>query len=811
MKGDNTGNQPGNYGTIGVAAPSNKPGGRYEAAQWTDLQGNFWLYGGGLGLSAYFSDLWKYNPVTNEWTWMQGSQTTGQFAVHGVQGVPNAANTPGGTGLGALTWTDLNGNLWLYGGQNSSGGIFDDLWKYDLASNQWTWMHGNATAGTPAVYGTLGVPSPSNTPGARCEASCTWTDNNGDLWLFGGTPSGVGTELNDLWKYNIATNQWTWMSGDAIPNQPGVYGTIGVPNPANKPGARWCYSNWKDNAGNLWLFGGIDAASVIGMNFFNDLWKYDVVSGNWTWMSGSNTPNQPGVYGVQCVPSANNTPCARGETRSCWKDGCGNFWLLGGRDVSGDMYNDLWKYNASLNQWAWISGNSTPNQPGNYGVIQVASAGNMPGARMGAISWTNSQGLWLFGGYDFYGSQLNDLWKYIFSPDTAAFTTSPSFGCAPLSVSFNNMSAADCSSLNSYQWNFGDPASGTLDTSTAFSPSHLYNNTGIYTATLIVTHCNGTDTATAIINVGGIDSAGVNATPSGCISPTGSAAITVTGGIAPYTYLWSPAVSNISFADSLSPGNYSVIVTDSAGCADTLSFTILVDSANFNLYLGDDTALCSGTNFTINAPGSFPSYQWSTGAASSSITVNESGNYWLIASGILCSDTDSVSVFFMPDIILPDVSSSCDSNEILLDAGNITGARFLWSTGDTAHAIQVNQPGTYWVTASLANCIKSDTAIVGDFESRTEVWVPNAFTPNGDGKNETFAPVVTNAKDYSVLVFNRWGELIFETTNPIAGWNGTYKNKMCPEGVYVYIINFTSDCGAHVEKRTTTGHVTLIR
>jgi hypothetical protein len=253
MKGGNTGNQPGNYGTLGIAAPSNKPGARYEAAQWTDLQGNFWLYGGGLG-GTRFSDLWRFNPATNEWTWMHGSQALNLPPVYGTQGIPSAANTPGGNGFGAATWTDLNNNLWLYGGEDGMGGVFNDLWRYNIASNQWTWMHGSGTTGAPAIHGTQGVPSPSNTPGARCETSCTWTDNNGDLWLFGGTPSGAGASMNDLWKYSISLNQWTWMSGDNIPNQPGVYGTIGVPNPANKPGARWCYTSWKDNAGNLWLF-----------------------------------------------------------------------------------------------------------------------------------------------------------------------------------------------------------------------------------------------------------------------------------------------------------------------------------------------------------------------------------------------------------------------------------------------------------------------------------------------------------------------------------------------------------------------------
>jgi gliding motility-associated-like protein len=209
-------------------------------------------------------------------------------------------------------------------------------------------------------------------------------------------------------------------------------------------------------------------------------------------------------------------------------------------------------------------------------------------------------------------------------------------------------------------------------------------------------------------------------------------------------------------------------------------------------------------------PG-FPSYQWSTGSTGPSITVQQSGDYWLIAGSAQCSDTDSVNVFFMPDINIPDVKSPCDSDKVLLDAGNVTGAQLQWSTGDTVHAIYVSEPGTYWVVASKGSCIKSDSVVVGEFSSSTQVWVPNVFTPNRDNKNETFLPVITNAKNYSLLIFNRWGELIFETDNPLLAWDGTYKNRNCTEGVYVYIINYTGDCGAQGEKHSKPGHVTLLR
>src|SRR5262249_50022126 len=147
------------------------------------------------------------------------------------------------------------------------------------------WMTGDSI-GQPAhaVYGTKGVASPLNTPGGRDEVTCTWNENDGTLWLFGGRGFTNGPMygcLGDLWKYDISTNEWTWMSGDSVLNQSAVYGVKGVMSPANKPGGRFPYCRWKDLEGDLWLFGG---DGIPG--YLNDLWKYDITAGEWTWMNG---------------------------------------------------------------------------------------------------------------------------------------------------------------------------------------------------------------------------------------------------------------------------------------------------------------------------------------------------------------------------------------------------------------------------------------------------------------------------------------------------------------------------------------------
>jgi hypothetical protein len=106
---------------------------------------------------------------------------------------------------------------------------------------EWTWIGGSNTLNQPGIYGTQGIPSATNTPGARSYAS-TWMDRFGNLWLFGGygfdsNRGGFGGDLNDLWEFS--GGQWTWVGGSNLVEQAGAYGTLGVAAPGNTPGARY--------------------------------------------------------------------------------------------------------------------------------------------------------------------------------------------------------------------------------------------------------------------------------------------------------------------------------------------------------------------------------------------------------------------------------------------------------------------------------------------------------------------------------------------------------------------------------------------
>jgi hypothetical protein len=291
--GSNTANMAGNYGTLGVPNASNSPGGRYSAVSWTDTSGNLWLFGGvavdsttNLG-SLLLNDLWKFSPTTNTWTWVSGSSVANAQSYYGTQGVPSTVNMPGAR-EGSATWTDTNGNLWLFGGLlnppgPSTSDFLDDLWVFNPSNKTWTWVSGSKSPGANGTYTGLGIPSVANTPGARFRP-VSWTDRSGNLWLFGGegeqiTWSGTtGTVnsylLNDLWMFNPSNKTWTWVSGSNTANAFGNYGTLGTPSASNVPGARDASSSWIDRNGDLWLFGGTGYALGAPLGTLNDLWLY---------------------------------------------------------------------------------------------------------------------------------------------------------------------------------------------------------------------------------------------------------------------------------------------------------------------------------------------------------------------------------------------------------------------------------------------------------------------------------------------------------------------------------------------------------
>ena len=309
-------------------------------------------------------------------------------------------------------------------------------------TSEWTWMsgssvltqHDNGEYGQPGVYGTQGQPSAANIPGGRLGA-VSWTDKNGNFWLFGG--AGLDSAetfgfLNDLWEFDPSTKEWTWVSGSNTVatfngGQPGIYGQQGTPAATNTPGGRSEALGWADANGNLWLFGGAGFDAVDTNGNLNDLWEFSPSTREWTWVGGSSildvNGTVAGVYGTLGSLTAGSFPGSR-NNGVAWTSKDGSLWLFGGYGGStpgqfGPL-NDLWRYVPTTNQWAWMGGSTTTQQPGVYGQLSTPAPGNVPGAREGARAWVDNDGnFWLFGGTGFalVGSadaegDLNDLWKF---------------------------------------------------------------------------------------------------------------------------------------------------------------------------------------------------------------------------------------------------------------------------------------------------------------------------------------------------------------------------------------------------------------
>ncbi len=747
MHGTNSIGSAGSFGTMGVAAATNNPPALYEGGEWTDLQGKFWIYGGldAGGSGNEHAALWKYDPATNMWTWVNGPSTVGTAGVYGTQGVPAPANHPGARAWGMVTWVDNAGNLWLLGGQGFDGtgarGNLSDLWKYNIASNEWTWMNGPNTQGAGPVWGTQGVAAATNLPASRYESAAAWTDNNGNLWMFGGlTYNPSFGNLNDLWKYDPSTNMWTWMQGSNTVNSPGNYGTMGVTAATNQPKARSAYARWKDINGNLWFFGGGD----VNTNAYNDLWKYDVTANQWTWMHGSNAANSPGSSAGNCTFDVTNDPCSRNEGRSAWTDHCGNFWLFGGGQGGSfdSTRSDMWYYKVSTGQWARVSGVGTKNTPGTWGTMGTAAATNHPSSRAGSMPFKAQDGsLWLFGGTGTWGTERNDLWRFV--PDTTGCTPST---CAPLvstfsvtnpcvfsPVSFTNSSTG----ATSYSWNFGD-----TQTSTATNPTHPYSTPGTFTVTLIASNGTTTDTSTQVVT----------------IHPKPVASIT-----------------------------------------------------------GNDT-ICAGLSTTLTGAGG-GTYSWNTGATTAPINVSPPTNttYTLIVSNGPCFDTTTQNV-----VVIPGPTVSAGNDTTINIGGSVTlnatgsGTTYTWSpSGSLSCSVCPNptanptQTTEYIVTTTNANgCKTYDTVIVFVTLDCGEVYVPNFFSPNGDGKNDFECVYGYCIQTLDFAIYDRWGEKVFETTDPKLCWDGSYHGKMMNTAVFVYYLKATLLNGQVV---TQKGNITLDR
>lgn len=226
--------------------------------------------------------------------------------------------------------------------------------------------------------------------------------------------------------------------------------------------------------------------------------------------------------------------------------------------------------------------------------------------------------------------------------------------------------------------------------------------------------------------------------------------------------------------------------------------------------LGADTTLCVGETIELDG-GQYPgaAYEWQDGATSSVFLATESASYWVEITLPCGADADTVDVWFQP-APQPDLgpdSTICPADSFVLNPGSF--ASYLWQDGSTAPTYPVASAGLYIVVVADANgCMGSDSTEIWVTPCDNGLYVPSAFTPNGDGLNEFWAPVENGTTVTEYMIFNRWGVLIFLSDSAQKGWYGTYKNQPVQEGVYTFLIKYLDAFG---NKNTRSGTITVVR
>ncbi|MCB0598935.1 MAG: gliding motility-associated C-terminal domain-containing protein [Lewinellaceae bacterium] len=227
--------------------------------------------------------------------------------------------------------------------------------------------------------------------------------------------------------------------------------------------------------------------------------------------------------------------------------------------------------------------------------------------------------------------------------------------------------------------------------------------------------------------------------------------------------------------------------------------------------LPEDTLLCPGEELAFEIPAA-PNFtvQWQDGTTGNTYTAGESGTYFYEGRQGDCRvrDTSTVRLLEAESPLSLADTTLCQDATLLLDATVEGASLYLWQDGAKEPLYEVIKPGRYLVKAVVEECVLEDSVAIS--------WcapclaIPNAFTPNGDGVNDFFAPILQCPfPNYNLEVFNRWGQLVFQTDAPQEGWDGTFNGQPAPSEVYFFQLSYQEFEGEPAERRQ--GDLGLLR
>ncbi|MFI5148445.1 MAG: PKD domain-containing protein [Bacteroidia bacterium] len=390
------------------------------------------------------------------------------------------------------------------------------------------------------------------------------------------------------------------------------------------------------------------------------------------------------------------------------------------------------------------------------------------------------------------GIAIDDVLIENTSPNVASFT----YACAgPNTINFTN-SSPGCPT--GYTWNFGDPGSGALNTSSLTNPSHTYPaGSGTYTVTLTDNGpCNAPGTVSIPVQIGAVAVSSVNITCNGMNN--GSATATVSGGTAPYTYSWTPGGQTAQTATGLAPGTYTVDITGGSICPISNTVTI-TQPAVLTTASGSSPATCGNSNGSANvtpAGGTAAyTYSWSPVAGNtSSLAGLAAGSYTcLVTDANGCTTSATIAVTSSSGLA---VNNTMTNSTCMLANGSLTATpaggaspyTYSWSpAGGTSQTASGLAPGLYTcVITDASGCTKTDTMTLANTGTKPVAVLTSSGSLNFcAGQNDTLhasgggtyswstgattpSIVVTTAGTYKVVVTNACGK---DSTNAVVTIN----------------------------------------
>lgn len=376
-----------------------------------------------------------------------------------------------------------------------------------------------------------------------------------------------------------------------------------------------------------------------------------------------------------------------------------------------------------------------------------------------------------------------------------AISLSDTITCPGTTVTFHNASIGGVS----YQWYVNGTAY-----STAADTTYIPTATGTYTVKLLVTSATlCVDSATRTFTVLPVYSITLPPDTVYC----GPFARVLSTGIPMTT--WSTGQTGAQVTVT-TPGTYTATATNLCGTAtDAISIS---EKPLPVISLGRDTMLCAGGTVTLDAGNAGATYHWQDQSTGQTLTTTTTGTYTVTVTVNGCSAADAVNVKFIRQptafSLGPD-TTICSIFPLVLNVYQ-PDAYYHWNTGSISPILHIDSAGTYIVTDSNACGQASDTIIVGVEICQCIVLIPTAFSPNGDGINDKYGAVSPcTPLDFSLLIYNRWGEQVFSSDNITDWWDGTFKGQPQPLSVFVWYMRYIDPYT--MQHHSEAGNVTLVR